>query len=73
MKTKKVELNIPKEFKDEPLFYNIIKKFNVIPKIVEASFSTEMGWAIVEFKGTSDELERLFEFLREKNIDVKFL
>jgi len=73
MKTKKVELNIPKEFKEEPLFYNIIKKFNVIPNIIEASFSTEMGWAIVEFKGTNDELEKLFEFLKEKNIDIKFL
>jgi ABC-type methionine transport system ATPase subunit len=71
MPTVEVELNIPAKFKDEPVFYYIIKNFEVIPNIVEASFSTEMGWAIVKFEGEKEELERLFEFLKEKGVEVR--
>jgi len=67
-----VELNIPAKFKDEPVFYYIIKNFEVVPNIVEASFSTEMGWAIVKFEGGEEELEKLFNFLKEKGVEVKF-
>ncbi|MCM8831530.1 MAG: NIL domain-containing protein [Candidatus Omnitrophica bacterium] len=67
---KKVELNIPSDFKDKPFFYQIIKNFDVIPKIIEASFSTKMGWAIVEFEGSKEELERLFEYLERNGIQI---
>lgn len=69
---REVELVIPGEFKDEPIFYYIVKNFSVVPNIVEASFSTEMGWAIVKFEGEEKELERLFNFLKEKGVEVKF-
>ncbi len=69
---KEVELNIPGSFKDEPIFYYIVKNFNVVPNIVEASFSTEMGWAIVRFEGEEEELNRLFKFLEEKGVEVNF-
>ena len=67
---KKVEFTFPAELKKEPIFYNIIKNFDVIPNIVEASFSTEMGWAIVKLKGKEEELNRLFNFLKEKGVRV---
>ncbi|MCF7871056.1 MAG: NIL domain-containing protein [Candidatus Omnitrophica bacterium] len=69
---KQVELNIPTTFKKEPFFYNIIKNFKVIPSILEASFSTATGWAIVSFQGSSKELTRLFDYLEKKGIEVKF-
>ncbi len=72
MVTKEVELTIPGEFKDEPIFYYIIKNFEVVPNIVEASFSTEMGWAIVRIEGEEKELEKLFNFLKEKGVQVNF-
>ena len=65
-----VELNIPLEYKDEPFFHYIIKNFNVVLRIIEASFSTSMGWAIVSFEGTEKEINRLLEFFKEKNIEV---
>lgn len=71
MSIKRVELTIPGESKHEPIFYNIIKNFDVIPNIIEASFSTEMGWALVDFEGQTGELDKLFLFLNEKGIEVK--
>ena len=70
MKSVEVELTFPGELKDEPIFYHIIKKFNVVPNILEASFSTEMGWAIVDFEGDDAEITKLFEFLRSRGISI---
>jgi ABC-type methionine transport system ATPase subunit len=70
MATKEVELTIPGTFKEEPIFYYIIKNFNVVPNIIEASFSTEMGWAIVRVEGEEEELKKLFNFLTEKGVQI---
>ena len=72
MITKDIELIIPGDLKNEPIFYYIIKHFDIIPNIQEASFSTEMGWAIVRFEGKDEELEKMFKFLKEKNVRLSF-
>jgi len=51
MPIQEVELNIPSELKGDPFFYNIIKNFEVVVYILEASFSTETAWAIVKLEG----------------------
>ena len=65
-----VELNVPGVLKDEPLFYQIIKGFDLLVNIHEASFSTAVGWAIITLDGEDKEIKRLFEFLKENNIQV---
>ncbi len=72
MAFKEVEFTIPGDLKDEPIFYYIIKNFDVIPNIKEASFSTDMGWAIVYFEGKEKELKRMFDFLTEKGVRITF-
>jgi len=66
----RAEMTFPKELKEEPIFYEIIKRFAVVPTIVEASFSTDTGWAVVALEGTEDELERLFAYLAGRGIAV---
>ncbi len=65
-----VELTMPKELKDEPIFYEMIKQFDVVPTIFEASFSTETGWAYLKLEGEEEEIDKLFDFLTSKNIIV---
>ena len=72
MITKEVELNIPAEQNNEPFFHNITKSFDLITNIVEASFSTTTGWAIVKFSGKDQELVKLFKFLEKKGVQIKF-
>ncbi|RKY42693.1 MAG: FeS-binding protein [Candidatus Makaraimicrobium thalassicum] len=67
----KIELFIPGEFKDEPIICDMIKNFKVSMKIVEASFSTESGWAYLILSGEDDEINRVFDFLRKKGINVE--
>lgn len=66
-----VELTFPGELKNEPLIYYMGRDFNVVPNIIEASFSTTMGWAILTLEGDKEEIDRLFEYLKKKNITVK--
>lgn len=65
-----VELTFPGELKKEPIIYYIGRDFKIVPNIIEASFSTTMGWAILTLDGDKKELERLFEYLKKKNITV---
>ncbi len=65
-----VELNFPKQYKEEAFFCYVIKHFDVIVKIIEASFSTDTGWAILNLEGQEREMKRLFDFLKDKNIEV---
>ncbi|MBL7073598.1 MAG: hypothetical protein ISS33_07545 [Candidatus Omnitrophica bacterium] len=67
----RVEIFIPGVLKEEPILYDMIKNFDVGIKIVEASFSTESGWAYLMINGNDTEVARLFSFLKEKDIKVE--
>ena len=71
MEEMRVELFIPGELKDEPIICNMIKDFDINMKIVEASFSTESGWAYLIISGEKPEIEKVFNFLQSKNVNVE--
>jgi len=48
----------------------MFKDFDIIPTIIEASFSTDMGWAYLILEGKEKELERLFEYLKSKRVTI---
>ena len=66
----RVELFIPGDLKEEPIICNMIKNFNITMKIVEASFSTESGWAYLLLDGEKDEIDRAFNSLKERGVNV---
>ncbi len=70
MKTQ-VELTFPADLKDEPVLYNMGRNFKVIPNVLEASFSTEMGWTIITLEGEEAEINRLFDYLKTKNVTIE--
>lgn len=71
MQEVKIELFIPGELKDEPIICDMIKSFKVSMKIVEASFSTESGWAYLIINGENDEIERMYDHLRSKGVNIE--
>lgn len=71
MQELKVELFIPGELKDEPIICHLIKNFKIDLKIIEASFSTESGWAYLILIGDKKEIEKAFDYLRDKGISVE--
>ena len=71
MQEVKVELFIPGELKNEPIICEMIKNFKIDMKIMEASFSTESGWAYLIINAESDEIERLYDHLRSKGVNIE--
>lgn len=67
----KVELFIPGDLKDEPIICDMIKNFKITMKIVEASFSTESGWAYLIIDGRQEEVDRMFDSLQKKGVKVE--
>ena len=68
----KVELFIPGELKDDPIICDMIRNYKIDLKIVEASFSTESGWAFLVISGEKPEVDKLFGDLKDKGISVEF-
>jgi len=66
-----VELTFPADLKDEPVLYNMGRNFKVIPNVLEASFSTEMGWTIITLEGEEPEINRLFDYLKTKHVTIE--
>ena len=69
----KVELTFPAELKDEPVIHNLGKEFDIIPNIIEASFSTKTGWAILVLEGDQKEVDKSLEYLKNKKIIINVL
>lgn len=66
-----IELTFPGKLKKEPLICNICKEFNIVLNIVEASFSTDTGWAILNLEGDDAEVKRTLEYLKNKGVEIK--
>ena len=69
----KAELTFPGKLKDEPIICNLCKKFPIILSIVEASFSTDIGWAILVLEGSEEELKNSFAYLKSTGVEIKEL
>ena len=67
----RTELTFPGELKEEAIICNICKEFDIVLNIVEASFSTATGWAILIFKGKDEELKKVFEYIKNKGIRIE--
>lgn len=71
MPHKHIELFIPGSLKEEPIISDMVRKFNMDLRIIEASFSTESGWAYLSVGGEEDQMEKLFEYLRALGVNVE--
>jgi L-aspartate semialdehyde sulfurtransferase ferredoxin len=67
----KTELTFPAKLKDEPILCNLCKKINIILNILEASFSTETGWAIIILEGKSEEIEKALTYLKNQGVEIE--
>ena len=67
----KAELTFPGELKEKAIICTLCKRFDIILNIVEASFSTDTGWAILIFEGSQEELDRAFQYLKDSNVEIK--
>ena len=68
-----IEITLPGELKHEPIIYYLGHNFKIIPNIIEASFSTDIGWASLVLEGEEAEIKKALEYLKSKKITVNLL
>ena len=66
-----IGLTFPGTLQDESIICYLCKKYEVNLNIIEASFSMEAGWAILQIEGEQAEIKRAFDYLAEKGVKVQ--
>jgi ABC-type methionine transport system ATPase subunit len=69
--TIRAEFTFPGSLKNEPIVWYLGKHFDIIVKILEASFSTDTGWAILVLDGSEKEINRAFDYLTSQGVNIK--
>ena len=66
-----IGLTFPGSLQDESIICYICKKYDVSLNIIEASFSMDAGWSILQIEGQEEEIKKVFTYLSEKNVKVQ--
>ena len=66
-----IGLAFPGTLKDESVICYICKNFDINVNIIEASFSMSSGWAILQFEGREEEIEKAFNYLSAKQVKIQ--
>jgi len=66
-----IGLTFPGTLQDESIICYLCKKFEINLNIIEASFSMDAGWSILQVEGQEEEIKRVFEYLASKGVKVQ--
>ena len=72
MATKRLVLNFPPHLMDQPLTFELVKKYNLKINILRARITPrEQGRLVLEVTGNKKDLEAGLRFLEEMKVDVE--
>lgn len=71
MATKKVKLRYPEELIQEPVLFQMAKRYDVTPNIRRARVTDTVGEIALELMGDDDDLEEGIRYLEECGVDVE--
>ncbi len=66
-----IGLTFPGTLQDESIICYLCKNFDINLIIIEASFSMDAGWSILQVEGEKAELERAFDYLTDKGVKIQ--
>jgi ABC-type methionine transport system ATPase subunit len=68
---RKVHLTYPPHLTDQPVIYELIKKFDVVVNILEANVMPQEGWLLVAVQGEEQVVKEGLEWMAAQGIEVK--
>jgi ABC-type methionine transport system ATPase subunit len=63
-------LTFPRHLIDEPLMYDLGRRFEVVTNIRRANVEESVAWVIVELTGDEAEIARAIGWLAERGVEV---
>lgn len=70
MTARHLQLTFPESQVTEPVIYNVIKQFDVVPSIRRANITAHQGWMVIELRGTEADIDNAVEYIRSLGIEV---
>ena len=70
MLKRRLKFTFPPDLITEPVIFNMVKEFNVVPNIRRANVTRDRGWVILEISGDDDEIERAVDWARALGVRV---
>lgn len=65
-----IRLTFPRDEVTEPVIYEIVKRFDVVPNIRRAAIHDHTGWMVLDLSGSKGGLDAATEYLTGLGIDV---
>lgn len=65
-----VRLTFPQGSATEPVIYEIVKRFDVVPNIRRAAIHDHTGWMVLDLSGARGDLDRAIAYLTGLGVDV---
>ena len=70
MTVRHLQLTFPESQVTEPVIYQIVKQFDVVPSIRRANISNHVGWMVIEVTGSDEALEGAIAYLENLGVQV---
>lgn len=70
MTSARLFLSFPEHLVDQPIIYEAVRQFDVIPNIRRANVESHSGWVILELSGDDERVEQAIEYFRETGVSV---
>lgn len=70
MAARPLQLTFPENQVTEPVIYQIVKQFDVIPSIRRANIANHVGFLIIELGGDDASIASAIAYLEERGIKV---
>jgi len=66
----RLHLTFPERLIQEPVIYNLGRKFEIVTNIRRANVEDEVGWVILEVAGDADAIAAGVAYLEEMGVQV---
>jgi ABC-type methionine transport system ATPase subunit len=70
MKSMRIRLTFPPGPATEPVIYQIVKQFDVVPNIRRASIQEHTGWMVLDLAGEQAQLDAALAYMTGLGVDV---
>jgi ABC-type methionine transport system ATPase subunit len=71
MASTRVQFTFPPDQVNQPVIYNMGKRFGVVTNIQRANIGRERGWMILQIEGADDALGEALAWAREQGVQVE--
>ena len=68
---KRLELDFPAKLVNQPLIYELVKRFDLSPNIRRANVTQQFGYIQLELAGTAEALAKGIKYLQAKGVRVE--